>query len=215
MSTGLFITVEGSDGAGKSTQIEKMREFLQERGKQVLLTREPGGTDISEKLREILLDKNNSEMTDVTEMLIYAAARAQHVAEKIRPALERGEIVICDRFVDSSVAYQGYGRELGDAVMAVNQYAMDGVKPDVTFFLDLDPAVGRGRIGKDVQDRMEREQLDFHYRVYEGYRQIWKENPDRVVRIDASGSIADIATQIRCHLEGVLDQTEKEECGRA
>ena len=215
MSKGLFITVEGSDGAGKSTQIEKMREFLQGRGHQVLLTREPGGTNISEKLREILLDKDNSEMTDVTEMLIYAAARAQHVAEKIRPALERGEIVICDRFVDSSVAYQGYGRELGDSVMAVNQYAMNGVKPDVTFFLDLDPAVGRSRIGKDVQDRMEREQLDFHYRVYEGYRQIWKENPDRVVRIDASGSITDIAEQIRSHLAGMLDQREKEECGRA
>ncbi len=210
MMRGLFITVEGPDGAGKSTQIEKMREFFEENGKSVLLTREPGGTPISEKLREILLDKNNSEMADTTEMLIYAAARAQHVAEKIRPALERGEIVICDRFVDSSVAYQGYGRKLGDDVFAVNQYALDGLLPDLTFFMDLDPAIGRSRIGKDVQDRMEREQLDFHYRVYEGYRNIWKENPDRVIRIAASGSIDEIAQQVRMHLEQILTRMDKE-----
>ena len=121
MSRGIFITLEGPDGAGKTTQIQMMKEYLEGLGKTVLLTREPGGTGISEKLREILLDKENAEMSDTTEMMIYAAARAQHVAERIRPALERGEVVICDRFVDSSVAYQGYGRGLGEAVQEVNR----------------------------------------------------------------------------------------------
>ncbi len=201
--------MEGPDGAGKTTQIQMMKEYLEGLGKTVLLTREPGGTGISEKLREILLDKENAEMSDNTEMMIYAAARAQHVAERIRPALERGEVVICDRFVDSSVAYQGYGRGLGDAVQEVNRYATDGLEPDRTFFMDLDPAIGRGRIGKDVQDRMEREKLDFHYRVYEGYLKIWQANPHRVIRLDASRSIDAIQSEIRKHLQQMLDEEEQ------
>lgn len=209
MSRGIFITLEGPDGAGKTTQIQMMKEYLEGLGKTVLLTREPGGTGISEKLREILLDKENAEMSDTTEMMIYAAARAQHVAERIRPALERGEVVICDRFVDSSVAYQGYGRGLGDAVQEVNRYATDGLEPDRTFFMDLDPAIGCGRIGKDVQDRMEREKLDFHYRVYEGYLKIWQANPHRVIRLDASRSIDTIQSEIRKHLQQMLDEEEQ------
>lgn len=209
MSRGIFITLEGPDGAGKTTQIQMMKEYLESLGKTVLLTREPGGTGISEKLREILLDKENAEMSDTTEMMIYAAARAQHVAERIRPALERGEVVICDRFVDSSVAYQGYGRGLGGAVQEVNRYATNGLEPDRTFFMDLDPAVGRGRIGKDVQDRMEREKLDFHYRVYEGYLKIWQTNPRRVIRLDASQSIDAIQSEIRKHLQQMLDREEQ------
>lgn len=209
MSRGIFITLEGPDGAGKTTQIQMMKEYLESLGKTVLLTREPGGTGISEKLREILLDKENAEMSDTTEMMIYAAARAQHVAERIRPALERGEVVICDRFVDSSVAYQGYGRGLGDAVQEVNRYATNGLEPDRTFFMDLDPAVGRGRIGKDVQDRMEREKLYFHYRVYEGYLKIWQANPRRVIRLDASQSIDAIQSEIRMHLQQMLDREEQ------
>ena len=209
MSRGIFITLEGPDGAGKTTQIQMMKEYLESLGKTVLLTREPGGTGISEKLREILLDKENAEMSDTTEMMIYAAARAQHVAERIRPALERGDVVICDRFVDSSVAYQGYGRGLGDAVQEVNRYATDGLEPDRTFFMDLDPAIGRGRIGKDVQDRMEREKLDFHYRVYEGYLKIWQANSHRVIRLDASRSIDTIQSEIRKHLQQMLDEEEQ------
>lgn len=209
MSRGIFITLEGPDGAGKTTQIQMMKEYLESLGKTVLLTREPGGTGISEKLREILLDKENAEMSDTTEMMIYAAARAQHVAERIRPALERGEVVICDRFVDSSVAYQGYGRGLGDAVQEVNRYATAGLEPDRTFFMDLDPAIGRGRIGKGVQDRMEREKLDFHYRVYEGYLKIWQANPYRVIRLDASRSIDTIQSEIRKHLQQMLDEEEQ------
>ena len=139
---GLFITIEGGDGAGKSTQIENISRFFEEKGLVVMHTREPGGTAISEKLREILLDKDNKEMEAVTEMLIYAASRAQHVREKVMPALERGEIVICDRFVDSSVAYQAYGRGLGDMVAEVNSHATGGLEPDITFWLDIDRESG-------------------------------------------------------------------------
>lgn len=199
---GLFITLEGGDGAGKSTQIRNIERFFDEKGLVVVHTREPGGTPISEKLRTILLDKSNSEMSPETEMLIYAASRAQHVRELILPALESGRIVICDRFVDSSVAYQAYGRQLGDMVAEVNHHATGGLKPDITFWLDIDPAIGRARAAKAGDlDRLEREQLDFHYRVYEGYRKIAEQEPDRVKRIDASASVEDICNCIYEHLE--------------
>ncbi|MDO4383504.1 MAG: dTMP kinase [Eubacteriales bacterium] len=197
MERGFFITLEGTDGVGKTTQIGLLKEFLEDKGYTVYVTREPGGTPISEKLREILLDKSNSEMTDVTEMMIYAASRAQLVAERIEPALRQGEIVICDRFVDSSVAYQGYGRGLGDRVRSVNAYATNGLEPDVTFFLDLNPKEGRARIGKEVQDRLEQEKLDFFYRVYDGYLDLCQKYPERMVRIDASRSIEEIQKNMR------------------
>ena len=199
---GLFITLEGGDGAGKSTQIRNIKRFFDEKGLLVVHTREPGGTVISEKLREILLDNSNTEMSDVTEMMIYAAARAQHVREFILPALERGKIVICDRFVDSSVAYQAYGRELGEMVSTVNSYATGGLSPDITFWLDIDPAAGRARAAKAGElDRLEQEKLDFHYRVYEGYRKIAEQEPERVKRIDAS----DTVDNIRDNIYGYLD----------
>lgn len=199
---GLFITLEGGDGAGKSTQIRNIERFFSEKGLVVMHTREPGGTAISEKLRDILLDNHNSEMYAETEMLIYAAARAQHVRELVLPALERGEIVICDRFVDSSVAYQAYGRELGDMVAEVNGYATGGLRPDITFWLDIDPAAGRARAAKAGDlDRLELEQMDFHYRVYEGYRKIAEQEPDRVRRIDASDTVETICSNIYACLE--------------
>lgn len=197
MERGYFITLEGTDGVGKTTQIGLLKDFLEDNGHTVYVTREPGGTSISEKLREILLDKRNSEMTDTTEMMIYAASRAQLVAEKIVPALARGEVVICDRFVDSSVAYQGYGRALGDVVSTVNRYATRGLEPDVTFFLDLDPEVGRARIGKDVQDRLEQEKREFFDKVYEGYLVLCRKYPERMIRIDASLSIDEMQKSIR------------------
>lgn len=203
MARGLFITFEGPDGAGKTTQIENIDRYFKEKGKSVVISREPGGTRISEKLRELVLDKENVEMNDTTEMLIYAAARAQHVAEKIKPALERGEMVICDRFVDSSIAYQGFGRSLGDQVEEVNEYAIMGCKPDITFFMDIDPAIGRSRIGKDVQDRLEREKMDFHYKVYEGYQTICRNHPERVIRIDADRPIDVIRDEIYAHLDEI------------
>ena len=199
---GLFITLEGGGGAGKSTQIRNIERFFDEKGLVVVHTREPGGTPISEKLRDILLDSRNKEMAAVTEMLIYAASRAQNVREFIIPALERGEIVICDRFVDSSIAYQAYGRDLGDMVGVVNKYATGGLEPDMTFWLDIDPAAGKARAAKAGDlDRLEQEQMDFHYRVHEGYRQIAEKEPQRVRRIDASDTVDNICDVIYSHLE--------------
>lgn len=198
---GIFITLEGPDGAGKSTQVENIKSYFENAGREVIVSREPGGTPISEKLRNIVLDNGNAEMDDITEMLVYAAARAQHVSEKIRPALDKGSVVVCDRFVDSSIAYQGYGRNLGDQVGEVNRYATGGLEPDVTFFMDLDPEIGRSRIGKDVRDRLEQQKLDFHYRVYEGYKAICEKYPERVVRIDATRTIDEIKEDIYSKLE--------------
>ena len=204
---GLFSTLEGGDGAGKSTQIRNITRFFEERGLVVVHTREPGGTQISEKLRDILLDKSNSEMSPVTEMLIYAAARAQHVREFVMPALERGEVVICDRFVDSSIAYQAYGRELGSMVAEVNRHATGGLDPDITFWLDIDPEAGRARASKAGDlDRLELEKLDFHYRVYEGYRKIAEADPERVRRVDASRSVDEIRDDIYVHLQRLCEE---------
>ncbi len=200
---GLFITLEGGDGAGKSTQIRNIERFFQRKGLVVVHTREPGGTPISEKLRNILLDNENSEMDPVTEMMIYAASRAQNVREKILPAIERGDIVICDRFVDSSVAYQAYGRQLGDMVEEVNRHATGGLVPDITFWMDIDPEAGKARAAKAGDlDRLELEKMDFHYRVYEGYRRIAEKDPDRVKRIDA----ADTVDNIRDHIYECLEE---------
>lgn len=199
---GLFITVEGGDGAGKSTQISYIEDFFREKGLVVLHTREPGGTRIGELLREILLDRSNIEMDPVTEMLIYAASRAQHVRELILPALARGAVVICDRFVDSSIAYQGYGRELGEMVAEVNSRATGGLKPDITFWLDIDPELGRQRAaGAGSLDRLELEKPDFHYRLYEGYRALAANDPGRIRRIDASRSKEEMRDEIYAHLE--------------
>lgn len=203
---GLFITLEGGDGAGKSTQIRNIEKFFAERGFVVVHTREPGGPPISEKLREILLDSGNTEMSPVTEMLIYAAGRAQNVSEIVRPALERGEIVICDRFVDSSIAYQGYGRELGRVVEEVNHCATGGLKPDITFWLDIDPESGKARASKAGElDRLELEKMDFHYRVYQGYTELAEKEPERIKRIDAAQSVEKIRAEIYGHLERLCE----------
>lgn len=210
MSKGLFISLEGSDGAGKSTQIANVRQFFEDRGITPLMTREPGGTSISEKLREILLDSNNSEMSPIAEMMIYAASRAQLVAEFIKPAMDRGEVIICDRFIDSSIAYQGYGRGLGDMVEAVNNYAIDGILPDLTIFLDLNPAIGMERVsfraGGEAPDRLEQEKMDFHYRVYEGYRKVAEAHPERIASIDASRSIEEIKDEIYDRLASLCEE---------
>ena len=199
---GLFITLEGGDGAGKSTQIRNIEKFFAEKGLVVVHTREPGGTVISEKLRDILRDSHNTEMSPVTEMMIYAASRAQNVREFIMPALERGEIVICDRFVDSSIAYQAYGRGLGDMVAEVNKYATGGLTPDITFWMDIDPEAGKARAARaGVLDRLELEEMEFHYRVYRGYQKIAEDDPGRVMRIDASDTVDNIRDSICRYLE--------------
>lgn len=192
----MFITFEGGDGSGKSTQIAKLKDALQVKGFDVVLTREPGGTPISEKIRQVILDKDNQGMTPVTEALLYAAARAQLVRQVIIPALEEGRIVICDRFLDSSIAYQGFGRQLGDAVDNINQYAIAGCMPDLTIFLKLDPASGRDRIGSREKDRIEMESDAFHQRVAEGYRWLEENYPERILAVDASQSIEEIAAKI-------------------
>ena len=204
---GLFITLEGGDGAGKSTQIKNIKSFFEKKGLVVVHTREPGGTPISEKLRDILLDSNNREMEAVTEMLIYAAARAQHVRELVMPQLEKGSIVICDRFLDSSIAYQTYGRKLGDMVEIVNGYATDGLTPDLTFWMDIDPDAGKERVSKMGDfDRLEMEERDFHYRVYDGYKKIAENNPERVKRIDATRSVEEISEEIVNYLEEICEK---------
>ena len=209
MNNGLFITFEGGDGAGKSTQIDLLADHLRSRGCEVLLTREPGGTKISEKIRGVLLDPENREMAPVTEMMLYAAARAQLVAEVIKPALSEGKVVICDRFLDSSLAYQSYGRDLGDAVLEVNQYAIDGCMPDVTIYLRVDPQTGRQRIQTRDQDRIESESERFHDRVHEGYEQLCLRYPDRITAIDAGGTIEEISQAIREEVTGKINEISR------
>lgn len=204
MDRGLFITFEGPDGSGKTTQIERLKTFIQSKGYDAILTREPGGTLISEKLREIVLDKNYMEMDYMTEALLYAAARAQHVAQVIKPALESGRTVICDRFMDSSIVYQGYGRKLGDCVRIINEFAVRGCFPDITFLLKLDPEIGKGRIKVDAQDRLELEKLDYHREVFQAYEELERRYPERIIGIDAGRSIDEISDEIQEQIERLL-----------
>lgn len=204
MDKGLFITFEGPDGSGKTTQIKRLKTWLQEKGCDAILTREPGGTPIGETIREIILDKNNQAMDDMTEALLYASSRAQHVAQVIRPSLMAGKTVICDRFMDSSIVYQGYGRKLGDCVRIMNEIAVRGLKPDVTFFLKLPPRLGKERILKEEQDRLERESINFHNEVYLGYEELEREEPERFIPIDATGTIDEVAEEIERHMNRLL-----------
>jgi dTMP kinase len=208
MTKGLFITFEGPDGSGKSTQIELLRGFLAEKGYEALLTREPGGTRIGEMAREIVLDKNYKEMSPKTEMLLYAAARAQHTDEVIRPALESGRTVISDRYMDSSLVYQGYGRGLGEAVEKVNAYATEGCVPDATFLLKLNPSVGMNRIASGDADRIERESLTYHDAVYEGYLELERKYPDRIIGLDATHPPEEIHQVVRHRIESLLNKKE-------
>ena len=205
MERGIFISIEGPDGSGKSTQIENIKKFFADKNLEIVFTREPGGSAIGDRIREILLDNNCKEMDYMTEAMLYAASRAQHVAQVIKPALESGKIVICDRFMDSSIAYQGYGRKLGDAVAVINSYAVAGCMPDVTFLMKLDPGIGKSRVSsRNQEDRLESEKVAFHQEVYNGYLQIEKDNPDRIFGIDASRGIEEIRDDIYKKLEEVL-----------
>ncbi|HOQ17049.1 MAG TPA: dTMP kinase [Defluviitaleaceae bacterium] len=206
---GFFITMEGPDGSGKSTQISELKEYLNDKGYDVLLTREPGGTDIGEQIRKIILDVNNSHLSYMAETLLYAASRAQHVEEKIKPALEAGKVVICDRFIDSSLVYQGYARKLGiELVESINQFALMGIQPDITFFFDIKPEEAMDRKqNQKALDRLEKENISFHHLVYEGYKILLDRYPKRIRRIDASQSIDEVKSQIL----GEIDRFLKEE----
>lgn len=207
MNKGYFISIEGGDGSGKSTQIKKMVSYLEQKGYSVVVTREPGGTPIAEAIRNIILDPAHSAMTARTEMLLYAASRAQHVEEKILPALADGKIVLSDRFTDSSIAYQAYGRGLGNMVRVVNEIATAGLKPDLTVYLALSAADGIAR--KQTQhahnlDRMELEAQAFHERVTAGYEALAQAEPMRICRIDAAQEIDTVFSQIRTALDTLL-----------
>ena len=202
---GKFITIEGCEGVGKSTQLKFLREYFEEKGVDAVFTREPGGTELAEKIRKVILDADNKEMTDVTELLLYAAARRQHTEQLIIPALKAGKVVVCDRYADSTTAYQGYARGIDvELIRSLNAVAMAGVKIDVTLFLDLPPEKGFARKGgADRKDRLENEKLSFHNKVYEGYLAIAAAEQDRVRRIDASKTADEVFESIKAVLEEI------------
>lgn len=195
---GKFITFEGCDGCGKSTQLRLLSEYLEKNGVPHIFTREPGGGKISEAIREILLNGKNSEMTDACEALLYAAARVQHLSDRVEPALNEGKLVVCDRYVDSSLAYQAYARGLGtEFIGKINAYALEHYLPDVTVFIDLTPeAAFKRKHGADENDRLEQAGMAFHRRVYEGYKAIAAENPERVVCVDGNQTPDEIFTEV-------------------
>ncbi len=208
MGRSLFISFEGIDGCGKSTQIRLLNEYLKGKGYDVLLTREPGGSVISEKIREMLLDKANSDMTDVTEALLYAAARDQLVNTVIIPALEKGKIVLCDRFVDSSEAYQGFGRRLGsEYILDINRRILDHL-PDITFYFKLTPEEAQRRIAnmKRDTDRLEEAGISFFERTNEGFNTIAERDSERIVTLNAGDTIENIHKKITDIVDDYLNR---------
>ncbi|MDD7618510.1 MAG: dTMP kinase [Bacillales bacterium] len=191
-----FITFEGGEGCGKSTVLKAIKERLESEGVSVVLTREPGGTPIAEQIRNVILDKGNTAMDGRTEALLYAASRRQHLVEKIWPALQEGKTVLCDRYLDSSLAYQGGARGLGiDEVLSINLFATEGTYPDLTLLFDLEPEQGLARIAANQNrevNRLDLEKLDFHHQVRNNFLALAKRYPDRYVIIDASQPLADV-----------------------
>jgi dTMP kinase len=197
--SGLFLSFEGVEGCGKSSQSSQLLDWLQNEGYTTILTREPGGTPIAESIRDLLLDTNTTGLDMTAELLLFEAARAQHVAELVRPALEGGTIVICDRYVDSTTAYQSYGRNMPlEEVEALNHTATAGVMPDITFLIDLPAEIGLARAkAGDTGDRMEQEELSFHQRVRDGFLQIAEQESHRTRIIDGMDTIETIFEQIQ------------------
>lgn len=193
----LFITLEGPEGSGKTSAIKIVKETLEKEGHQIVMTREPGGTPISEQIRNVILDKNNTAMDYRTEALLYAASRRQHLVEKVWPNVKAGNIVICDRYLDSSLAYQGYARGLGiEEILNVNMYATEGTFPDLTLLFDLDPEVGLARINANANrevNRLDLEKISFHEKVRNGYLDLAKRFPDRFVIINANQPLEKVA----------------------
>lgn len=196
---GLFITLEGPEGAGKSTQLKLLCQWIESLGRPVLATRNPGGTAIGQQIRQVLLDPANKAMVPMAELMLYAADRAQHVQEVVRPALAAGTVVICDRFGDSTLAYQGYGRGLDMTLLrALNEMATDGLRPDVTLLLDVPSEEGLARVARSrAIDRLEDEAIAFHHRLRDGYLALAAAEPDRFVKVDATQSPESVHQALR------------------
>ena len=209
MKKRLFIAFEGGEGAGKSTILDKIYDWMKDENIPCIKTREPGGIKISEQIRSVILD-NNTEMDERTEALLYVAARRQHLVEKIIPALNEGKVVLCDRFIDSSLAYQGYARGIGmDEILEINKFAIGEYMPNLSIFFDLDPGEGLKRINKDNNrevNRLDNEKLDFHNKVREGYCKILEKDKDRIVKIDASKSIDKVYEDVKYIIRQWLDK---------
>jgi len=213
---GTFITFEGTEGSGKSTQIVLLANFLKSRGMRVVLTREPGGTPIGDQVRKILLDPAHTALDPKAELLLYAASRAQHLHEVILPALASGTIVLCDRFSDATLAYQGYGRGLDiEMIRALDRIVCAGTRPDLTFLFDIDAALGIARAhgrntscGLETEARFENEALAFHERVRQGYRTLARQEPDRIRMVDASPAQEAVEMNVRAIIDEVLLRAE-------
>ena len=205
---GIFITFEGVEGCGKSTQINLLQAHLESRGHPVEVTREPGGTALAEAIRALLLDPANAGLRPTAELLLYEAARAQHVEERIRPALDAGKIVLCDRFADSSTAYQGAGRNLPwGAVLRLHEFATGGIGPDLTIVIDVSPSVGLERARRlGHPDRLEREPLEFHERVRAGFLRVARDDPKRVKVVDGMQSIQAVAADVNRWVDALVGQ---------
>lgn len=202
---GKFITLEGPDGSGKSTFIRLISEYMESKGISFIVTREPGGTPIGEKIRDIILDNENINMGSETEALLYAAGRSQHIHEKIIPALKEGKIVISDRFLLSSLAYQGVGRGLGiENVKMINDFGLRGIQPDLILFFHIDPEITLERKTTQGGDRLEKEGNDFHRKVYEGYRELIEKYPENICRIDARKSVDEVFQQGLSEIKKIL-----------
>ncbi|WP_372780136.1 dTMP kinase [Priestia aryabhattai] len=206
--SGTFITFEGPEGAGKTTIIHMVQQKLIQDGYNIVLTREPGGIRIAEQIREIILNPSNTEMDARTEALLYAAARRQHLVEKVIPELNKGNIVLCDRFIDSSLAYQGNARGIGvEDIFAINQFAIEQTMPQATLYFDIEPEVGLERINKGRKDeinRLDLESLDFHYKVRDGYLSLLSQFPERIRRIDANQSIEKVCEETYKQIQLIL-----------
>lgn len=209
---GFFISFEGGEGSGKSTVIKRVQQALMQKGYEVIVTREPGGIDIAEQIRQVILATNNVKMDAKTEALLYAAARRQHLVEKVIPALDKGMIVLCDRFIDSSLTYQGHARGLGmEQVMTINQFAIGDCLPNLTLYLDVDPKVGLARIEQDGArevNRLDLEALAFHNQVREGYQQLLGKFPERIKLVNAEQHVEAVTNDALNIVESLLQNID-------
>jgi dTMP kinase len=209
----VFITLEGPDGSGKTTQARLLAEWLREQGYEVVLTREPGGSDIGDQIRAVLHDPRNTAMNARTEILLYSASRAQHVAQRIRPALAAGKIVISDRYADSTLAYQGYGRGLDlETLRTITVFATGGLTPDLTLYLDVAPQEGLQRrlLGGGEWNRLDAEALEFHQRVRAGYLALVEQEPEHWVVVDAARSVEEVQAEIRALVKARLHYVKRD-----